>query len=832
MKLFCRPYAHPTRPNRPFKKLSLDALEHRHVPSATFDASTIIVGFRTADPADPVEIRTVPVTPDESIAAAVAAWQQTPGVAYAEPNYTYTTGALPNDTFFRVQYAQHNTGQSGGTFDADMDAPEAWSLTTGSTRTTVAVIDTGVDYAHEDLYRNIWLNQVEIPSQIRSRLSDVDGDGLITFWDLNNSVNIGAGKITDLNGNGRIDGGDVLRPLAQGGWADGADAGANGYTDDLVGWDFLDNDNDPMDLLSDDGGHGTHVAGTIGAIGNNGIGVAGVAWAVQMMPVRFIGADGGSSIDAAAAIRYAAANGAVVSNNSWGGGDYSRTIYDAIAFSQSRGQVFVVAAGNESADNDTTASYPANLAQDNIVSVAATDRYDQLAYFSNYGHSTVDLAAPGVRIGSTYPGDEYVYFSGTSMAAPQVTGVFALLYSQNPSLNYAEAIRRVLTSVDPIPGLSDLTVSGGRVNARSALGPRPAETPTGPGAGTSDGSQSSLSLPLVVSGGTDGTAVVYSSLSANPDAPAPVATLEPFGDTGGNVRSAVGDVNGDEVPDTILVTGPGTPTRFAVVSGRDNRTLLVSATAPFAGSEDFSGGGFVTAGDFDGDGRAEIVITPDRSGGPRVTIFRLLSTGLKLRANFFGIDEPEFRGGARAAAGDVNGDSTPDLAVAAGFLGGPRVGLFNGMSVLGTPERLVNDFFAFPGDDVNQLRNGVFAAIGDVDGDGFGDLIFGGGPGGAPRVFILSGKLISAGAVEAAYDNPLANFFVGGNSDDRGGVRVAATHSAIGHRADLVVGSGEGSPARVRVYLAADLTAAGEPATFEELDVFGGAVLPGGVFVG
>ena len=204
-----------------------------------------------------------------------------------------------------------------------------------------------------------------------------------------------------------------------------------------------------------------------------------------------------------------------------------------------------------------------------------------------------------------------------------------------------------------------------------------------------------------------------------------------------------------------------------------------------------------------------------------------------MRASFFGIDDANFRGGTRVAVGDVNRDGTPDVLVAAGFLGGPRVALFNGTTIVGgIPTRLVNDFFAFPGTDAIALRNGAFAAIGDLNGDGFADLIFGGGPGGAPRVFILNGQTVSGGNVSGAEANPLANFFVAGNATNRGGIRVAATNADGDAKADLVVGSGEGSPANVRVYLGKNFTSSVEPTAFQDLGVFGGATLAGGVYVG
>lgn len=313
------------------------------------------------------------------------------------------------------------------------------------------------------------------------------------------------------------------------------------------------------------------------------------------------------------------------------------------------------------------------------------------------------------------------------------------------------------------------------------------------------------------------------------------ATVNAFPGSGVLVRAASADVDGDGVADTIAVTGPGTPIRVTVISGVDNSTVLVAPFDPFGG--DFTGGGFVSAADIDHDGRAEFAVSPDQGGGPRVTIFSLLpgDTTATVRANFFGIDDPNFRGGDRTALGDVNHDGTADLAVAAGFLGGPRIALFNGTTLLGgTPTRLINDFFAFPGTDAVNLRNGAYVALGDVNGDGFADLIFGGGPGGAPRVFMLSGALVSANDVAGAQLAPIANFFVAGDSTDRGGVRVATGDIDGDGLADVVVGSGQDTAARVRVYLGKNFsaTSTSEPSTFQDISVFGGAVLADGVYVG
>ncbi len=331
--------------------------------------------------------------------------------------------------------------------------------------------------------------------------------------------------------------------------------------------------------------------------------------------------------------------------------------------------------------------------------------------------------------------------------------------------------------------------------------------------------------PLAVGGETDGTIARFVATGGEFD-PAPADTFSPFGPVPVNVRPATADVDGDGIADTILVTGPGTPIRVAVVSGTDNTTLLVSPFDPFGG--DFTGGGFVTAADFDGDGRAEFVVTPDRGGGPRVSVFSAGTGGVAVtRANFFGIADPDFRGGARAAAGDLNRDGVPDLVVGAGFGGGPRIAVYNGTTVLGTPASLVPDFFLFE----SSVRNGAFVAVGDVNGDGFADLIGGAGPGGGPRVLVVSGVqlLVDPAAAVAA---PLANYFVANATADRGGVRVAVTDLDGDGLADVATASGDNRPARVRVYPGSSFGGAGEPRGFQDLDPFGGSTLGDGVYVG
>jgi subtilisin family serine protease len=384
------------------------------------------------------------------------------------------------------------TGSTAGT-------SAAWDLTTGSTHVTVADVDTGIDYAHPDLYRNVWLNQGEIPSALRASLSDGDGDQLITFRDLNLTAN--AGYVTDLNGNGRVDAGDLL---ADPRWDDGSDGDGNGYRDDLVGWDFANNDNDPFD----DNGHGSHTAGTIGATANDG-GVVGVNWDVQVMPVKFLGADGsGAYSAAAAAIRYAVDNGAKVSNNSWGGGN-SADVYSACVYARDHGHLIVAAAGNNGYNNDTSPfrNYPASYDLTNIIAVAATDSSDAKASWSNYGKSSVDLGAPGVGIVSTVPvakdtdgnPDGYASYSGTSMATPHVSGAAALILARNGASSATGVKSLILNNVDKVKSLSNKVVTGGRLNTYRAVAATAAGSPPAV-AGTPGGSTASFSTAPVAAG--------------------------------------------------------------------------------------------------------------------------------------------------------------------------------------------------------------------------------------------------------------------------------------------------------------------------------------------
>ncbi len=363
-------------------------------------------------------MQVVRIPDNMSVDDAIAIYENSPDILYAEPNYIVKIATTPSDSDYALQWGLHNTGQhigdSAGTVDADIDAPEAWDLSTGSNSIVVAVVDTGVDYDHPDLSTNIWTNADEIGG------NDIDDD-------------------------------------------------SNGYPDDVHGWDFEGNTSDPMDMNSYlETYHGTHCAGIVGAVGNNGIGVSGVAWNVKIMPLRFLNETGSGTIaNATKAILYANANGADVISNSWGGYSESQALKDAI---DSSSAVVVCAAGNDASDNDGDYPfYPASLTSANIISVAATDNKDVLADFSNYGATSVDLAAPGVTIYSTKKSSSYQNLSGTSMATPFVAGVAALIKAENSSLTAAQIKNAILDNVDVKSSLSGKVLTGGRLNAFDAV---------------------------------------------------------------------------------------------------------------------------------------------------------------------------------------------------------------------------------------------------------------------------------------------------------------------------------------------------------------------------
>jgi subtilisin family serine protease/subtilisin-like proprotein convertase family protein len=335
---------------------------------------------------------------------------------YVEPDYIYHASATPTDAAFTDGrlWGLRNTGQSGGVSGADIEAVAAWDQTTGASNVIVAIIDTGVRYTHQDLVANIWTNPNEIAG------NNIDDDH-------------------------------------------------NGYVDDVHGINAITNSGNPMD----DNSHGTHCAGTIGGIANNSGATVGVAWNVKIMGLKFLDSSGsGATSNAIKCIDYAISKGVRIMSNSWGGGGYSQALYDAVERAKTAGSLFVVAAGNESANNDSNPSYPASYTNSNIIAVAALDRGDLMASFSNYGATSVDLGAPGVSIFSSVSTSDSAYatYNGTSMATPHVSGVAALVLAKYPSISLTDFRNRIVNNTRPVASLNGKVATGGAVSANRALG--------------------------------------------------------------------------------------------------------------------------------------------------------------------------------------------------------------------------------------------------------------------------------------------------------------------------------------------------------------------------
>lgn len=410
--------------------VSIDSLNEKH------NVKAVERLFNTCEKPYLYNIFKFVVPKNSDILSIVKQYSSDPNVIYAEPNYIYKTCLFPNDPDFNLQYALHNTGQTGGMPDADIDAPEAWNIETGDNNIVICIHDTGVDWDHPDLEDNIWINTGE-----------------------------------DLNGNGVVDPSDF----------NSVDDDSNGFIDDIRGYDFvnttkpvwpgedaIDEDNDPMDFH----GHGTHCSGIASASTNNSVGLAGVCWNCSIMPVRigYKSNTGGGIIDiiaAAKGLEYASDNGAHIISMSWGGSQITELIWDAVNYSYSKGSLLVAAAGNTGGNiKHYPACYP------NVISVAATDHNDSrahTAFRSNHG-SSVDVSAPGEYIYSTLFDDTYETWSGTSMATPQVAAIAALILSKNPSFSQEEIWTILRSTTDPVNFSDDNKYIGvGRVNAYKAI---------------------------------------------------------------------------------------------------------------------------------------------------------------------------------------------------------------------------------------------------------------------------------------------------------------------------------------------------------------------------
>lgn len=429
--------------------------------------------------------------------------------------------------------------------------------------------------------------------------------------------------------------------------------------------------------------------------------------------------------------------------------------------------------------------------------VAVNDAY------STPKNVALNQAAPGVLANDTDIDNTLAQLTAVIVAQP-TNGTVVLnadgSFVYTPNVNFAGTDTFTYRANDGQANSNTATVT---ITVTGLIG-------VGPGAGNS----------LIATGSDVGT-VIY------PQAPSPatvrtynqagqiVQTITPFSGFTGGVRVASGDFNADGITDVAMATGPGAATRVQIVDGKTNAVIFT--TSPFEAS--YTGGAFVTAGDVNKDGYSDLVITPDVSGGPRVKVFSG-KTGSVI-ADFFGITDPNFRGGARAAVGDMNNDGFGDIIVAAGFGGGPRIAFWNGSTIAASnPTKLANDLFVFE----QTLRNGVYVAAGDMDGDGFADMTVGGGPGGGPRVQTFSGKQLLLGAEQV-----LANFFAG-DPEQRGGIRVAAANLDNDNRADLIAGSGTGPHSLVTGYLGKDFPVRGAAPESYSVDAF--SEFEGGVYVG
>jgi subtilisin family serine protease len=390
-------------------------------------AEVLARGNRRIDVGGDIELLNVR---GRALREAIAELQADGAVDFAEPNWILQHTAVSNDTYY-------TNGSLWGMYGDNTSpanqfgsrAGEVWAKTGGTdcSNVVIGIIDEGYMYNHADLAANAFKNP---------------GDS--TF--------------------------------------DGVDNDGNGYVDDVYGWDFAGNNNSVFDGTADD--HGTHVAGTIGGVGGNGIGVAGVCWNVKLMGAKFLGSRGGTTANAIKSVDYFTdlkvdqGLNIVATNNSWGGGGFSQGLLDAINRANDAGILFVAAAGNSGANNDTTASYPSNYNAPNVIAVAALTSTGALASYSQYGATTVDLGAPGSGIWSTVPvasgkgknatvASGYSSYSGTSMATPHVTGAIALYAARNPGATAAQIKSAILSTTTATPSLSGKTVTGGRLNVES-----------------------------------------------------------------------------------------------------------------------------------------------------------------------------------------------------------------------------------------------------------------------------------------------------------------------------------------------------------------------------
>lgn len=651
-------------------------------------------------------------------------------VEYAEPNYVYRQAIIPSDTHFDKQW-----------YFKKINAIEAWDVVKESEDIVIAVLDSGVDINHPDLNNNIWRN-----------IKEADGNNI--------------------------------------------DDDKNGYVDDINGWDFINNVSDPGPKFKDDytdAGvmHGTIVAGIAAASGNNAQGIAGVTWRSKIMALKVLDDNGEGRTDKVVeAIDYAIREGADIINLSFVGFGNSRSLERAIKRAHEAGLVIVAAAGNEQDQGDgyfldETPMYPAchdgPMGENWVIGVAATDAMDQKASFSSFGFRCVDISAPGVSIFSTsvYSPHEYYndvsfnlhyqgYWSGTSMAVPMVSGAVALIESINPALNKAGVYDALLDKTDNISRLNQQylgRLGNGRLNVAASV---------------------KYAKNLLDNNHRKVIVAPYESASS---------TLRGYTRNGvktdefmlfdesfqGGARLASCDLDEDGESEIIVGAGSGGGPLIKVFGINGELKMQY-----YAYSENFSGGVDVACGDLNNDGFMEVIVGAGNGGGPHVRIF---DRDGRLRGHFFAYD-PRFRGGVNVAVGDVNGDGNDEIVTGSGVNGGPHVRIFNGRGELQDHFFAFNEDFrygvnvstarfdgattnnearivasqAYGGNPIVKIFNnsgeslktfyaynenfkgGVNVAAGDIDKDGYDEIIAGAGPGGSPhvRIFEYNGKYIDS----------------------------------------------------------------------------------------
>jgi uncharacterized repeat protein (TIGR01451 family) len=656
----------------------------------------------------------------QSAEALTAALQKNPNIVYVEPNYVLQADDTPNDPFYSQLWSLKNTGQTingtPGIAGADISAEAAWSVTTGSSTIVVGVVDTGVDYTHPDLAPNIWSNP--------------------------------GGK------------GNVL-----------CAAGTHGFN-------AITRTCDPKD----DHYHGTHVSGTIGAVGNNSVGVAGVNWTTSIMGLKFLDSSGsGNTADAIAAIDFAVqakldgVNIRILSN-SWGGGTFSKALLDEINKANENDILFVASAGNSGTNTDVNPQFPSGYNTPNMISVAATDNRDALASFSNFGPTSVHLGAPGVNILSCYPGSSYTTLSGTSMAAPHVSGVAALILAKTPSLTTAQVKSAILDNTDPISSLSGKTVTGGRLNAAKAVG-----APLGP-------DYALLVNPTtrtVPQGGSTTYTVTVSPSNGFSDPVNLAVTGLPSGAAGTfspNPATTTATLLVTTTNNTPLVSSQFTITGTSGVHTHStSATLAMVVKPPVTACPSFGSlsstylGTLPTAivtADFNRDGKADVAMA---AAGNQIAVMVGGGNGAFQSSLYYAAGTAP----VSIASADFNGDGKPDVAVANAISNNVSILLGNGDGTFQTA-------VAYPAGS-----NPLSITTADFNGDGKADLAVANN--GTNSVSILLGQGDGTFLAPVGYASGSGPFWVSSadlNGDGKSDLVVADYNS---NKLAVLLGNGDGT---------------------------------------